>query len=289
MRRVRRLLAIAVPTVLAVVPVALAGAEPASGGPEPSSAARASAPADAASPARATATSTGDTAFSRGAILSADAASSARAALAEARTPAPATVVRVRAGRSVALHVGPGRGGIAVRLGATTEFGSPRALGVVRRRGRWLGVTTAALPNGELGWVRAGDPAIALSRTRWSIVADLSSRRVALRRDGRVVRRLTVAVGTPGSPTPTGRFAVTDLLDGGDYGPYYGCCVLALSATQPNTPPGWTGGNRMAIHGTDSPGTIGAAASAGCLRAGDADLRFLTARVPLGTPVVIRR
>ena len=40
---------------------------------------------------------------------------------------------------------------------------------------------------------------------------------------------------------------------------------------------------------TNAPGTIGAAASAGCLRAADADLRILMRRVPLGTPVFIRR
>jgi lipoprotein-anchoring transpeptidase ErfK/SrfK len=117
----------------------------------------------------------------------------------------------------------------------------------------------------------------------------VSERRVVLLRDGRVVRRLTVAVGRPESPTPTGRFAVTDKLAGARFGPYYGCCILAISATQPNTPPGWTGGDRMAIHGTDVPATIGAPVSAGCLRAADSDLAFLMERVPLGTPVVIRR
>jgi lipoprotein-anchoring transpeptidase ErfK/SrfK len=130
---------------------------------------------------------------------------------------------------------------------------------------------------------------VRVERTRWAIHADLSSRTVVLRRSGRPVRRLSVAVGRPGSPTPTGRFAVTDKLSGSSYGPYYGCCILALSATQPNTPPGWTGGNRMAIHGTSDSSSIGAAASAGCLRAADDDLELLMRRVPAGTPVVIRR
>ena len=75
------------------------------------------------------------------------------------------------------------------------------------------------------------------------------------------VRTLSVAIGRPGSETPTGRFAVTDKLRGGNYGPYYGCCILALNAHQPELPAGWTGGNRLAIHGTNSPGTIGAPAS----------------------------
>ena len=67
---------------------------------------------------------------------------------------------------------------------------------------------------------------------------------------------------------------------------YYGCCVLALSGHQPNLPPDWIGGDRIAIHGT--PGAIGGAASAGCLRARDPDMVSLFARVPLGAPVFIR-
>jgi hypothetical protein len=179
---------------------------------------------------------------------------------------------------------GPATGAI----GTTTEFGSQRVLSVAARRGNWLGVVTEGRPNGSLAWVRRG-AGVAMRRTLWSLHADLSQRTLTLRRGGRVVQRVSVAVGRAGSDTPTGRFAVTDKLAGSRFGPYYGCCILALSGTQPNTPPGWTGGNRLAIHGTDSPSTIGTAASAGCLRAGDDDLRGLIAKVPLGTPVFIRR
>jgi L,D-transpeptidase catalytic domain len=179
---------------------------------------------------------------------------------------------------------GPATGAIA----ATTEFGTSRVLSVAKRRPGWLGVVVEGRPNGSLAWVRRNS-ALTLRRTRWSLHADLSRRTLTLRRGGRMVQRISVAVGRAGSDTPTGRFAVTDKLPGSRFGPYYGCCILALSGTQPNTPPGWTGGNRLAIHGTDSPSTIGTAASAGCLRAGDEDLQGLMAKVPLGTPVFIRR
>ncbi|NLT06647.1 MAG: L,D-transpeptidase [Solirubrobacterales bacterium] len=216
-----------------------------------------------------------------------DALAAARRAAARQTAP-PRAAIAVVTGDAVAVRDRPG-GRVALRLAATTEFGTARRLGVVERRGRWLGVTVPDLPNGTLGWVDARGGAVRIERTRWSLHADLSDRTLLLRRDGRPVRRITVAIGTPSSPTPTGRFAVTDKLDGTAYGPYYGCCVLALSATQPNLPAGWTGGNRMAIHGTDAPDTIGAAASAGCLRAADDDLRALMDRVPVGTPVVIGR
>jgi hypothetical protein len=173
-------------------------------------------------------------------------------------------------------------------IGTQTEFGSQRVLSVAKRRGDWLGVVTEGRPNGSLAWVRR-DAGLALRRTRWSLHADLSERTLTLRRGERVAQRISVAIGQAGSETPTGRFAVTDKLAGSRFGPYYGCCILALSGTQPNTPPGWTGGNRLAIHGTDSPSTIGTAASAGCLRAGDDALRSLMAKVPVGAPVFIRR
>ena len=101
------------------------------------------------------------------------------------------------------------------------------------------------------------------------------------------MRRITVGIGAWPSTTPVGRFAVTDKLRGKKYGRYYGCCILAISGTQPNLPRGWVGGNRLAIHGTHRPYTIGKAASAGCLRATAVSLRYLVKRVPLGTPVFV--
>jgi lipoprotein-anchoring transpeptidase ErfK/SrfK len=206
------------------------------------------------------------------------------------RRPRPRThaIARVRTGHTIVLRSKPG-GHAVGRLGARTEFGSGRVLAVAARHGRWLGVLVPERPNGKLGWVDGRSRAIGRATTKVSLRADLSERRVELRIGKRVVKRMKVAIGRPGSSTPTGRFAVTDKMAGNRFGPYYGCCILALSGHQPNTPGGWKGGNRLAIHGTDKPGLIGAAASAGCLRGADADLRTLIRRVPVGTTILIRR
>src|ERR687895_698894 len=45
----------------------------------------------------------------------------------------------------------------------------------------------------------------------------------------------------------------------------YGCCVIALSGRQPRIPPGWTGGARLALHGTADTSALGRAVSIGCL------------------------
>ena len=157
---------------------------------------------------------------------------------------------------------------------AANEHGvrGSRVMSIAAQRGPWLGVVATEMPNGKLAWVHIENPGLRSRRHAYSLHADLSGRWLELRRSGRRIRRITVAIGRPGSETPTGRFAVTDKLSGGNYGPYYGCCILALNGHQPKLPAGWQGGDRLAIHGTNVPGTIGSPASAGCLRAADSDL-----------------
>ena len=209
-------------------------------------------------------------------------------AVAPAPTPDPGAVILRPAGGSTLVVRSRPRGPVVARLDGRTEFGSPTTLAVAAQRGRWLGVVTTHVANGRLGWVDPQESAVRTSATRVRVVIDLSERRLVVRRGGEVVRRMTVAIGRAGSPTPVGRFAVTDKLPGSRYGSYYGCCILALSAHQPNLPPGWTGGDRIAVHGTNDPSSIGGAVSAGCPRASAEDMRFLMRVVPLGAPVFVK-
>lgn len=199
-------------------------------------------------------------------------------------SPAPGRLT-VQVTQPVELRSRPA-GRVVGRLAPRTEFGSATVAPVVARRGSWLGVISSALPNGRVGWIAANAGLVAY-RTPWSIAASLRRRQVVVRRDGRVVLRFPVAVGGASTPTPTGRFAVTDKLLTNDPSSPYGCCILALSAHQPHTPQGWGGGDRIAIHATDFPETIGSAASLGCLRAPEADARRLVRAIPLGTVVTI--
>ena len=192
-----------------------------------------------------------------------------------------AVVAAVNPGARLALYSRPNGNPVGV-LGSRTVYGGPLTLPVVRTRGNWLGVLTAAMPNGHLGWVKTEPGALTFGRVRLELEADLSRQLLRIWAHGRVVRRIRVGIGGPGTSTPTGRFSITDKMPGASLGPYYGCCLLALSGTQPHTPPGWTGGARLAIHG----GAYGAV-SAGCLHASTADLRYLMRVVRLGTQIVI--
>jgi len=193
--------------------------------------------------------------------------------------------VSARLLRPVQLLERPG-GRVVRTLGPRTGYGSRRILAVVARRPGWLGVLSQYMPNSRAGWIPAA--AAELRFEPYTLHVDLSARELVVRRERRALRRITVAIGRSGSTTPTGRFAVTDALRMRRAGGPYGCCALALTGRQPNIPQGWTGGDRIAIHGTPNEATIGTSATSGCLRASNRDMRWLMARVPLGAPVQVR-
>jgi lipoprotein-anchoring transpeptidase ErfK/SrfK len=174
---------------------------------------------------------------------------------------------------------------VLAQIGARTEFGSPQTLAVAARKGEWIAVRSPALRNKQLGWV-AVDTVRLLKRTV-RIEVDLSEHTLTLIERGVIYRRDAVAIGSAETPTPRGTFYVTDKLPGPEFGPYYGCCILALSGRQANLPEGWSGGDRLAIHGTPTP-DYGKAVTNGCLHLPGEVLHVLMKDVPLGTPVHIR-
>jgi L,D-transpeptidase catalytic domain len=194
-------------------------------------------------------------------------------------------IATVLPGRRIALHTSPG-GGVFEQVASRTEFGSARAYWIERVSGSWFGVPTPDLPNGKLAWIRDDRRDLGISQTHFWLTADLSTHRMELHYAKRLLERFPVTVGSENSPTPVGNYSVTDGLRGGGIGPWYGCCILALSGHQDRLPAGWIGGNRIAIHGT--PDSVGGADSHGCLRASDPDMVSLFERVPLGAPVFIR-
>lgn len=148
----------------------------------------------------------------------------------------------------------------------------------------WYEVLLPLRPNGSTAWVRAADVDLRTRNER--IEVDLS-RRLLWRYDGEeLVDRIHVGVGTPATPTGTGRFYVwVKVWYENAQGPY-GAAALGLSGFSPVLSD-WPGQGRMAVHGTANPADRGRAVSHGCVRVYNADLMTLL-DVPLGTPVVIR-
>lgn len=184
----------------------------------------------------------------------------------------------------VRLRATPG-GRRLERLRPRTEFGSPKVLGVLRRRGGWVQVLAPERPNHRPAWLPAAS--VRLGGVDVSLHVDRSKRVLAVRRGRRVLQRMPVAVGRPGTETPTGRFAVTDRLRTRRPDSPYGCCALALSGHQTKLLPGWPGGDRLAVHATPHEETVGSAASLGCLRGRERDVQALLRIVPLGAPLFV--
>jgi lipoprotein-anchoring transpeptidase ErfK/SrfK len=193
-------------------------------------------------------------------------------------------VLTVRDGEQVDIHSAPG-GPVVRTVGDETEFGSPRMLSVAKTRGEWAGVPNPFTGNDSLGWIRLDPDQLRSGYTKASLVIDLSEYRAQVYRGDRAIRSFTVAIGAPGTETPTGEFAVTDTFRD-NLNPAYGCCAVALTTEQPKIDSGWIGGNRIAIHGTSGP--LGIPISHGCVRAADRDVDALVGTLPPGAPVTIQ-
>jgi L,D-transpeptidase catalytic domain len=141
-------------------------------------------------------------------------------------------------------------------------------------------------PNGRAGWIEAR--AVRVFPVSNRIVVDLSARRLVAYRHGRPLLHASVAVGTPQTPTPTGRYVINERWLLANPNGAFGVAALGISAHS-NVLHNWLQGGPIAIHGTNEPWTIGQAASHGCIRLHNADMRRLLRLAPAGTPVVILR
>src|SRR6478672_8365968 len=149
----------------------------------------------------------------------------------------PGQLAAMASPRGLTLRDRPG-GRFVAHLRAETAWGSPTIVWATERRGRWLGVVSTVLGNNRIAWLDVQHDRPRMWRTQYSLHADLSARTLELLRGSRVVKRMSVGVGGPGTPTPVGRFSVTDKLIPARGLSYYGCCLLALSGHQRYLRPG---------------------------------------------------
>jgi len=163
---------------------------------------------------------------------------------------------------------------------AKTPFGDPVWLPVVSRRGAEATVLAPVRPHARP--VRLDLSGLALRWTSVRVVVDLAAGSLRVLRDGRTLGSFPIGYGTAATPTPVGRFFVTDRLlfpAGSPYAPL----AFALAAHQTHLAPGWPGGDQVAIH----PGPMGAVSN-GCIHVGLPALALLRRIVPLGTLVTVR-
>jgi lipoprotein-anchoring transpeptidase ErfK/SrfK len=168
--------------------------------------------------------------------------------------------------------------------------GGPVGLLVLETHGDWVRVLLPGRPNGSAKWIKADR--VRLVRTRWRVEIDLSERRLTLLRDGRVRRRFGAVVGAPGTPTPTGRFAIYESARQPDARGFLGPYALHLTAHSDVLDDYGGGPGRVAIHGRGGSSLadpLGSARSHGCIRVDNAAVRLLARVLAPGVPVVISR
>jgi len=176
-------------------------------------------------------------------------------------------------------------------FGPLNVNGVPTVFAVLSKRvgagcgAQWYRVQLPLKPNGSTGWVRAADVELASVTTR--IEVDLSDRRVTLFDRGRRVLSATAAIGSPQTPTPTGRYYVNQRLVPADISGPFGPGAIGISAFS-EVLTGWTQGGPIAIHGTNRPDLLGRAVSNGCIRVRNDLLQRLFDRTLAGTPVTVR-
>ena len=235
----------------------------------------------------------------RGAVAPADTTSALRSrpqppADIEAARPLASggTLVVVARDAVLGVHAAPGTERAYMSLDSANPWGQRLRLLVIRGAADddgdiWLRIQLPIWPNGQAGWVAASDVRVASTTER--LVIDLSDRKLVRLSDGRAVARVPVAIGSPGTPTPPGRYFVWAKVDTGRPSGPYGDFILGLSGFSDAIEPWaeWPGQPRLAIHGTDDPSDAGHAVSKGCVRVLNALLGRLT-DLPLGTPVVIK-
>ena len=178
------------------------------------------------------------------------------------------------------------------RVGAVRPLtGGQTVLPVIGRTrtkdgGRWLRVLVPGRPNGRKAWI--AKRATELTKTSWRVVVRTSQRKVRVYRRGHRVRTFEAIVGTPWTPTPHGRFFVEEgvrMSSTAVGGPF----ALALSARS-NVLQEFEGGpGQIAMHGVANlGGTMGTAASHGCVRLTNRSITWLAARLGAGVPVTIK-
>jgi len=164
-----------------------------------------------------------------------------------------------------------------------TGYVSPRQ-SMSRRGPYYPAALDAALPFPE--------PVFPELAVELQLVIRLSERRVYLYNRDNLQVSYPIAVGRAGWETPVGSYSVINMVvDPGWQNPFTG----AVIPPGPSNPLGdrwigfWTDGeNFIGFHGTPNEGSVGRAASHGCIRMYNRDVRELFEKVAVGTPVIVQ-
>jgi lipoprotein-anchoring transpeptidase ErfK/SrfK len=195
--------------------------------------------------------------------------------------------LNVRVVETLPIRQSPGAGRVIGWMPASSRYYHQSMRPWVLRmakNGRYGLVAVPYVSPHRQGWIKLHG--LVHTRTGIRVNVDLSRHTVAVRHRGHLLFRVRATTGAPATPTPTGRYFVTDRV-AFSQGDSYGSYAFGISGIQSRLPAAWDGGDQLAIHGTNDPSSIGESASAGCIRVSEKALDKLKPLLRRGTPVVI--
>nr|WP_237702936.1 MULTISPECIES: L,D-transpeptidase [Protofrankia] len=185
----------------------------------------------------------------------------------------------------VDIYKSPIAASVVSQLSNPNEAGAPRVFLVVAKLPGWWQVLLPVQPAGTTGWVK--DAQVKASQTSYRVEVARKEHRLRVYDKQQVVVDEPTAVGTGDTPTPGGKFYLTELLQprnpAGAYGPYaFGLSGFSttLDSFEGRAPV-------IGIHGTNQPNLLGQDVSHGCIRVSNETITRLARLLPLGTPVEI--
>jgi hypothetical protein len=113
------------------------------------------------------------------------------------------------------------------------------------------------------------------NQPEYIILVQIDEKTLYLFEDGKCIKQYPIASGTFESPSPLGNWKI---INKSDWGEGFGGRWMGLDVK-------W---GEYGIHGTTDHGSIGRAASHGCIRMFNRDIKELYDIVPIGTPVKIK-
>ena len=166
-----------------------------------------------------------------------------------------------------------------------TYYKNPLVVDVLENQGEWMKVLITARPNHTTGWIKADDVTIAATEYRMEL--DLSTFHLKVFKGADLFIETDVVIGKDSTPTPLGRFFVTEKIKNQTDTGVYGAWILPTNGYSEVLDTFDGGLPQIAFHGTNQPELIGTKASNGCVRIPNDVVVKIAGAIPAGTPIDI--
>ena len=166
-----------------------------------------------------------------------------------------------------------------------TYYKNPLVVEVLENQGDWMKVLITARPNHTTGWIKADD--VTIAATDFHMELDLSTFHLKVFQGAVVFVETDVVIGKDSTPTPLGRFFVTEKIKNPSDTGIYGAWILPINGYSEVLDTFDNGLPQVAFHGTNQPELVRTKSSNGCVRIPNDVVVKIAGAIPAGTPIDI--